>query len=130
MNDIKEYVKINSDDLEGECLTLPEKFCYIYDLYSEADNRYTLFSEGVEGLRASKYLYYRQDMLDNGLKPTDKLVENCVTADKEVSTKTEQKFKLKKERDILYGLVQAMNSKREMIKTLSFLRKDDTRYAS
>jgi hypothetical protein len=122
------FTTINADDLEQECQTLPEKFVHIYSLYTEADNAFNSYSESVNAAFASKYLEVRGDLIAQEVKPTENLVDNMVKVDKDLQNMIERKFRLKKQRDFLFGLVQGMNAKRDAVKTLSFLRKEDMRY--
>ncbi len=123
--ELQELVTINEQDLQHECSTLPERFVHVYSLFSEADNAYSMHLEATTAMYATRYLAIRDDIIHNGGKPTDAIVDNSVKADKLYTEMLDKKYRLKQERDFLYGIIQGMTSKREMLKTLSFLRRED-----
>lgn len=123
--ELADFVKINGEDLEAECQTLPEKFVHIYSLYTDADNKYNMFTESVNAAFATRYLEVRNELQAADIKPTENLVDNTVKADTDLQAMVERKYLLKKQRDFLFGLVQGMNAKRDAVKTLSFLRRED-----
>ena len=127
-DELKTFASINADDLEGECLTLSDRLVYLYDLYSTADKDYNVCNEAVATATSLKYIEYRDSMISNNIKPTENLITNYVQADESLVPLVEQKYTLKRQKEFLYGLIQSMNAKRDSIKSLTFLRRNDERF--
>jgi hypothetical protein len=126
--ELKKLVTTDADDLEKECINLPDYIVEVYTLFSEADNTFNMYNEAVNAAYATKYLEVRADFLSSGTKATESLVDNTVKADTDYCEMLDKKYRLKKERDFLYGLLQGLYTKRETVKTLSFLRREDRNY--
>ncbi len=109
-------LKIDKDNLDNELITLPGQFGWIASLRAIAYAKHENCNNKYKIEHANSY-----DTVLNQYekKPTEKAIEAEMRMNSQYETRKKLLVKLKREFDLLDGLLQALRHKKDMLQTIS-----------
>jgi len=109
------------DDLDNECCRQPSLYMTVNMLLADADFTYETANKRLDQLKASKYIHYKTSTAS---KVTDATTQAAVTSDLDVIEAERLALEAKRDKNVLFGLVRALDQKKDMLKSLSFMRRE------
>jgi hypothetical protein len=117
LNDPTSFLDIDFNNLEEELKNQAVLFYQVYSAYSDACEKYDMVSEELKVKEAEHGLAFRTSQSG---KVTEKMVEEYLTLNSEIKSVRKDKLLARSEREILAGLVKAMEHRRDSLKSASF----------
>lgn len=112
---LRDCVNIEPLALNEEFIRLPADLAYWNERYAQAYKKFLASKLDVDKVRAQRQIHYREALPLEGKKVTESVVEAAVDIDEQVIRAREAHIEAEHEKTRLYGVLDAIRSKRDMI---------------
>lgn len=115
------YLNIDPDNLDNELINQPKYYFQVSKALSKINKELDLATENLKFTRAEKAADIRDAYYQHNSKSASvKHVEDEVEKDTEIRALELQRIELKEKSAILFGLLKAMEHKKDSLKSLSW----------
>lgn len=114
----KRCVDIVPEAIQEEYVRLPADLAYWNARYARALKEFLTAKAGEKQMESMLSIKHRELIIDNGGKPTEKMVENAVNTDPKMIEARNLLVETEVEKARIWGLLDAVRSKKEMLISL------------
>jgi len=114
---ITKMIEIDYENIGTEFMNQAINYHKIYSLYVKMNTEFDFLSQRIKVFTAEKALNIRENTVS---RVTDKALEYQLEADKDIVNLKMERIKLQEKRDYLYGVLKALETKKEMLKSLGY----------
>jgi hypothetical protein len=118
--DAKEYLSIDESMLTQELAEHSLKFEKLSHALSDCALKLEEKTQHIDIIEAEKALMLRTKAVEDNIKLTEKTIEQSLAADLQLIQLRKERQKIKHDKDIISGMVRAMEHRRDMLKSVSF----------
>jgi len=116
----KEYLSIDESMLSKELAEHPLKFEKLSHALADCNLQLEEKTQHIEIIEAEKALMLRTKAVEDNVKLTEKTIEQSLAADLQLIQLKKERQGLKHNKDVVTGMVRAMEHRRDMLKSVSF----------